>query len=207
MSYAGRYRPIDPTDEPSTNSNSGSEQLRGGSSSSSSTSGSTDTGSISSGYQLPTSSTTGNPQLPIRPYSVRPPIPTGGGSSAGRSMGIGVQQGGRTTEHSSPIPVPGSTISDSGSSVYPGQLRSGERPNYATIGSADLASQPDILGQLFPNLFESLLGSAGRSSEPGRNEQRKPSGDGRIRDRGTSGTKPVRGKSRRNAGQRRNVGK
>jgi len=207
MSYAGRYRPIDPTDEPSTNSDSGSEQLRGGSSSSSSTGGSTDTGSISSGYQLPTSSTTGNPQLPIRPYSVRPPIPTGGGSSAGRSMGIGVQQGGRTTEHSSPIPVPGSTISDGGSSVYPGQLRSGERPNYATIGSADLASQPDILGQLFPNLFESLLGSAGRSPEPGRDEQRKPSGDGRVRDRGTSGTKPVRGKSRRNAGQRRNVGK
>ena len=202
MSYAGRYRPIDPTDEPSTNSDSGSEQLRGGSSSSSTTS----TGSVSSGYELPTSNTTGNPQLPIRPYTVRPPIPTGY-SPTGQSMGIGVQQGGRTAEHSSPIPVPGSTVSDADSSVYPGELRTTGRPNYATIGSADLASQPDILGQLFPNFFDSLLNSAGRNPEPGRNEQRKSSGDRRVRDRGTSDTKPVRSKSGRNARQRRRMGK
>jgi hypothetical protein len=63
MSYAGRYRPIDPTDEPSTRSRR-SEQLRGGGSSTGSTPGS---GSVSGGYQLPPSGTSGSPQLPISP--------------------------------------------------------------------------------------------------------------------------------------------
>ena len=89
MSYAGRYRPIDPTDEPSTSSGSSSKQLR---SSGSTGTGSTGTNTVSSGYELPPSGTSGSPQLPIKPYSVRPPIPTGGGTG-GQSMGIGVQQG------------------------------------------------------------------------------------------------------------------
>ena len=205
MSYAGRYRPIDPTDEPSTSSRR-SEQLRGGSSSSSSTGGSDNTSTISSGYELPPSGTSGSPQLPISPYSVRPPIPDNLGAAV-ESLGIGVQQGGRSTERTSPIPVPGSTIADSESTIYPGQLRTSERPSYASIGSADLASQPDLIAQLFPSLFESLLSGARPDSDNGRNEQRQPPSDRRIRDRGTSSTKPVRSKSRRDAGRSGPVGK
>ena len=205
MSYAGRYRPIDPTDEPSTSSRR-SEQLRGGSSSSSSTGGSDSTSAVSSGYELPPSGTSGSPQLPISPYSVRPPIPDNLGAAV-ESLGIGVQQGGRSTERTSPIPVPGSTIADSESTVYPGQLRTSERPSYASIGSADLASQPDLIAQLFPSLFESLLSGARPDSDNGRNERRQPPSDRRIRDRGTSSTKPVRSKSRRDAGRSGPVGK
>jgi hypothetical protein len=201
MSYAGRYRPIDPTDEPST-SGSGTEQLRGGS-----TAGSTGqlpggaTG-LSSGYELPPSGTSGSPQLPISPYSVRPPIPTGGGLG-GESLGIGVQQGGEPAERTSPIPVPGSTVS-SDDSVYPGQLRLDQQPSYATIGSADLVSQPGILAQLFPNLLESLVGAGRR---PGGNEPGKPSGNGRVRDRSSGSPEQLRPGTGRNAGQRRPVGK
>ena len=199
MSYAGRYRPIDPTDEPSTSSRR-SEQLRGGSSSSS-TGGSGSTNTVSSGYQLPTGGTSGSPQLPIKPYSIRPPIPDDLGAAV-ESLGIGVQQGGRSSERTSPIPVPGSTVADGDSTVYPGQLRTTQRPGYATIGSADLASQPDLIAQLFPNIIESLLAGARSDSGSGRDEQRKPSSDGRIRDRGSSSTKPVRSKPRRDARQR-----
>ncbi len=193
MSYAGRYRPIDPTDEPST-TGGGSKQLR-------STGSSGSTSGVSSGYQLPPSGTSGSPQLPISPYSVRPPIPTGG--LGGESMGIGVQQGGEPAERTSPIPVPGSTVSTD-DSIYPGQLRTSQQPSYATIGSADLVSQPGLLAQLFPNLLESLLG-ANRGlpgSEPG-----KPSGDGRVRSGSSGNSEPVRPESGRNAGQRRRVGK
>ena len=207
MSYAGRYRPIDPTDEPSTSSDSSSKQLR--------SSGSTGTGSprtgtgtpgLSGGYELPTSGTSGSPQLPIKPYSVRPPIPTGGGTR-GQSMGIGVQQGNERPEYTSSIPVPGSTLSD-GDTIRTSELRtSRQQPSYASLGSPDLVSQPGILGQLFPNLLDSLISGSSQPTSSSRNEQRKPSGDGRVRDRSTSGTKPVRGKSRRNAGQRRNMGK
>ena len=198
MSYAGRYRPIDPTDEPST-SRRRSEQLRGGSSSSSSTGGSDGSSSVSSGYELPPSRSPGGPQLPIKPYSVRPPIPDNFGSSpTGEPMGVGVQQGGRAPEHSSPIPSPGSTVASS-DSIFPGELRTRQQPGYASIGSADLASQPGILAQLFPNLLDTIAGRFGSGGGPSRNEPRKPSGDGRIRDRGSSGTKPVRSKPRRNA--------
>ena len=201
MSYAGRYRPIDPTDEPST-SGRRSEQLRGGSTASSSGQlPGASTGSVSGGYQLPPSGTSGSPQLPIQPYSVRPPIPTG--SPSGQPMGVGVQQGGESAERTSPIPVPGSTIA-ADDSVYPGQLRTTQQPVYATIGSADLVSQPGILAQLFPNLLQSLLG-ADRGS-PG-NESGQPSGDGRVRDRGSSGTEQLRSKPGADAGQRRRVGK
>jgi hypothetical protein len=198
MSYAGRYRPVDPTDEPST-SGGGSQQLRGsGPESGAQLPGSTP--GVSGGYELPPSGTSGSPQLPISPYSVRPPIPTGGPS--GQSMGIGVQQGGQPAERTSPIPVPGSTLATD-SAVRTGELRSSQ-PSYATIGSADLVAQPGILAQLFPNLLDALFGAGGR---PGGNEPGKPSGDGRVRDRGTGNSEQLRPESGRDAGQRRRVGK
>ena len=165
MSYAGRYRPVDPTDEPSTSSSS-PEQLRGSvGTSSNQLPGSS--GGVSGGYELPPSSTTGGPQLPIRPYSVRPPIPTGGTEQ--QSMGIGVQQSGGPAELTSAIPIPGSTVASD--QLQPGQLRTASQPpGYATIGSADLVSQPDILAQLFPNLLGSILGAGGKPSESQRSE-------------------------------------
>jgi hypothetical protein len=157
MSYAGRYRPIDPTDEPSSGSG-GSEQLRG--TGTQQLPGGSGSSGVSSGYQLPSSSSTGGPQLPIRPYSVRPPIPIGGDE---QPMGIGVQQGGESAERTSSIPVPGSVLSDD-DSVRPGELRPASKPSYATIGSADLVSQPDLVAQLFPNLLGSILGGRGGSA-------------------------------------------
>jgi hypothetical protein len=202
MSYAGRYRPIDPTDEPST-SGGGSQQLRGNNS----TGSLPGAGGVSSGYQLPPSGTSGEPQLPIQPYSVRPPIPTGG-----ESMGIGVQQGGEPAERTSPIPVPGSTLASS-DSIYPGQLRTAQQPSYATIGSADLVAQPGLLAQLFPNLLDGLLGGAsasrGERSDRGllRSERRNPSGPGRVRDGSSGNSEPVRPESGGTPGQRRRLGK
>jgi hypothetical protein len=199
MSYAGRYRPVDPTDEPSTGG-SRSQQLRGTGSVQPTGQLPGGTPGVSGGYQLPPSGTSGSPQLPISPYSVRPPIPTG--SAPGQSMGIGVQQGGEPAERTSPIPVPGSTLSTD-SAVRTGELRS-DVPSYATIGSADLVAQPGILAQLFPNLLDSLLGAGGR---PGGNEPGKPSGDGRVRDGSSGNSEQLRPKSGRDAGQRRRVGK
>lgn len=181
MSYAGRYRPIDPTDEPGSGSG-GSEQLRG-SSAQQLPSGTPGSGSVPGGYQLPPSGTSGEPQLPIRPYSVRPPIPIG--DAGQQSMGVGIQQGGEPAEQPGSIPVPGSTVR-SDESLRPGQLQSAQRPSYATIGDADLASQPGLLAQLFPNLLESFLGGSG--GLPGV-EQPKPPGDRRVRSRGTRRTK------------------
>ena len=173
MSYAGRYRPIDPTDEPSSGSG-GSKQLRGAERPSSTSSSSGTTSPVSGGYELPPSGTTGGPQLPIKPVSVRPPIPIG---DDGQSMGIGVQQGGGPSEQPSSIPVPGSTVS--ADDLQSGQLRTGQRPGYVSIGSADLASQPDILAQLFPNFFDSLRGNQRPVAEPTgggqpKSKQRKP---------------------------------
>jgi hypothetical protein len=108
MSYAGRYRPIDPTDEPSTVSSS--KQLRGTGSVGSGAQLPSSSGSVSSGYELPPGGTSGSPQLPISPYSVRPPIPTSGPIAellGGQSLGVGVQQGSEPAERTSPIPVPG----------------------------------------------------------------------------------------------------
>jgi hypothetical protein len=180
MSYAGRYRPIDPTDEPSTNRSS-AKQLRGSTSASSSSTELPGTDQLPGGYQLPPSGATSTYQLPIKPYSVRPPIPTGG--TPEQPMGIGVQQGGGSAERTSPIPVPGSTIG-SDANIRPGQLRSDvQRPSYAQLGDADLVSQPGILNQLFPNFLESL--TARNSGLPGP-EQRKPGSDRRVRGRSTS---------------------
>ena len=201
MSYAGRYRPVDPTDEPSTSSRR-PEQLRGGSTAGSPGQLPGGSSGVSGGYELPPSGTSGSPQLPISPYSVRPPIPTGG--LGGESMGIGVQQSSESTERSSPIPVPGSTVSADSDSVYPGQLRSGQLPSYATIGSADLVSQPGLLAQLFPNLLGSLLGGD-RGLPP--TEQRQPPSSGRVRGGSSGGSKPVRPSTGGNAGQRSGVGK
>ena len=182
MSYAGRYRPIDPTDEPSTISSS--QQLRGTGSVGSGAQLPSSTGTVSGGYELPPGGTSGSPQLPISPYSVRPPIPTSGPIAellGGQSLGVGVQQGSQPAERTSPIPVPGSTLSTD-SSVRPGELRTSQQPSYATIGSADLVSQPGILAQLFPNLLDSVLGANRglRGDEPG-----KPPSNGRVRNRST----------------------
>jgi hypothetical protein len=205
MSYAGRYRPIDPTDEPSTVS--GAQQLRSGSTNSNASSGTqlpaSGAGGVSGGYQLPSSGTSSDYQLPIRPYSVRPPIPTelfgssSGGSASSESLGIGVQQGGGAAELTSPIPIPGSTVDDD-TSVRPGQLWNGQQPSYATIGDADLVSQPGILAQLFPNLAASIFGSnaspGSTGSGPGNRgllppEQRKSPGVRRVRTRGSGNSK------------------
>ena len=179
MSYAGRYRPIDPTDEPSTDRSS-TKQLRGSTSASGSGTELPGTDQLPGGYQLPPSGATSAYQLPIKPYSVRPPIPTGG--TPEQPMGIGVQQSSGSAERTSPIPVPGSTLG-SDANIRPGQLRSDvQRPTYAQLGDADLVSQPGILNQLFPNLLQSLTG--GRSGLPGP-EQRKPPGNRRVRGRST----------------------
>jgi hypothetical protein len=209
MSYAGRYRPIDPTDEPSTTGRR-SKQLRRGSSGTSApgrsatgSSGGLSGGNAISAGRQPIGSA-GGPQLPISPYSVRPPIPTSpGGSSGGESLGIGVQQGGEPAEFTSAIPVPGSTLGTD-DSIYPSQLRSGQQPSYLSIGSADLVNKPDILAQLFPNLLDSIIGGSGGLR---RDERREPSGDGRIRDRGTRDSEQLRSKPGRNARQRRSVGR
>jgi hypothetical protein len=199
MSYAGRYRPIDPTDEPSTVSST--KQLRD-SSSSGGTSPELPTGSsggLSGGYQLPSSGPSSEYQLPIRPYSVRPPIPTelfGGGTSGSSSeqpMGVGVQQGGGAAELTSPIPIPGSTVDDD-TSIRPGQLWDSKLPSYATIGDADLISQPGILSQLFPNLFNALTGGGSTGSGPGNRgllqpQQRNSSSSRRVRGRSSGNPK------------------
>ena len=200
MSYAGRYRPIDPTDEPSTSGRS-SQQLRDSGSVQPTGQLPGGASSVSGGYELPPSGTPGEPQLPIRPYSVRPPIPTSG--SPGQSVGIGVQQGGESTERTSSIPVPGSVLR-ADDSVYPGELRSGQQPSYATIGSADMVAQPGLLAQLFPNLLSSVLGAGSRL---GGNESGKPPGDGRVRGRSTGNSEQLRSEPGANAGQRRRVGK
>ena len=139
MSYAGRYRPIDPTDEPDTRSDKqrGSKQLRGSSSTggSTGTSGSASTTGLPSRDGLPSGGvqldTSGSPQLPIKPYSVRPPIPTGGGTG-GQSMGIGVQQGNERPEYTSSIPVPGSTLSD-GDTIRTSELRTSRPVSYTHL--------------------------------------------------------------------------
>ncbi len=200
MSYAGRYRPIDPTDEPSTTGGR-SEQLRGSSGSPSSDAATAG----SSGYELPASSTTGSPQLPIRPVSIRPPIPTGGPTGS-EPLGDSIQQGSGRSERTSSIPVPGSTVSDA-DSTYPGRLPTGSSaPSYASIGSADLVSQPGIIAQLFPNFAESLLGGGSIQSGSSGLLQPKSRDSGsnrRVRNGSTRNSQPVRSKSRRNDRQRR----
>ena len=198
MSYAGRFRPIDPTDEPSVR---GPEQLRGGSTGSSG-SGSTSGGSGPGGNVLPPGGAPGSTgseyQLPIKPVSIRPPVP---GITTGEPMGVGIQQGGQSPGEPGAIPVPGSTITGPGSgseSVYPGKLgytgesQPGTGLGVAAIGSADLSNKPDLIQQLFPNFLDQLVerrrGLTG--VEPGKSD-----GGGKLRDRGTGNSKSVRSKS------------
>jgi len=155
MSYAGRYRPIDPTDEPShaaavapSSYVAPAPQQQAPPSS----------GSVPSGDQLPPGSApsgaSGGYQLPIKPVSVRPPIPTGGAPE--QPLGDGIQQGGQSAGEPGAIPIPGSTIASGQSdSVYPGQLRTTERPSYATIGSADLVNKTRPHPATLPKLRKS----------------------------------------------------
>jgi len=195
MSYAGRFRPIDPTDEPPVR---GPEQLRGGGT------GSTSSGSSpgSGGNVLPPGGAPGSTgseyQLPIRPVSIRPPIPGFGGDS-GQPMGIGVQQGSEPVGQPGAIPVPGSTITGPGSgsdSVYPGKLgysgSSQPGSQLGDIGSADLANKPDLIQQLFPNFADQLLGGRSRSAGV---ESGEPDGGRKLRNRSTRDSKSVRPKS------------
>ena len=195
MSYAGRFRPIDPTDEPPVR---GPEQLRGGGTGSTSSGGSPSSG----GNVLPPGGAPGSTgseyQLPISPVSIRPPIPGFGGDS-GQPMGIGIQQGGQPVGQPGSIPVPGSAVTGPGSgseSVYPGKLgySGSSKPGAAlgNIGSADLANKPDLIQQLFPNFADQLLG--GRR-EPAGLESGKPDGGRKLRNRSTRNSKSVRPKS------------
>ena len=107
-----------------------------------------------------TSSTSASPDggsgLPISPYSVQPPD-TPGDSTSGEPIQGRIQQGGRTPEFTSPIPVPGSTVSSDKSSSRPGQLRIPTNNPVQQSGSADLYAfeqqQPGVLQQLFPSFF------------------------------------------------------
>jgi len=155
LTYAGRYKSSDPVGTPSIPDPT--DQLRGpdfGSSPFSSnfpTMGSTDNKSGGTG---PTSaSPDGGSGLPISPYSVQPPSAPGD-STSGEPIQGRIYEGGRAPEFTSPIPVPGSTVS-SESSSRPGQLRIPTNNPVQQSGSADLYAfeqqQPGILQQLFPN--------------------------------------------------------
>jgi len=202
MSYAGRFRPIDPTDEPPVR---GPEQLRGGSTGSSGPGSSSGGSDSASGNLLPPGGAPGpigaEYQLPIKPVTIRPPIP----GLSGEPMGIGVQQGGESTGEPGAIPVPGSTVTGPGSgseSIYPGQLgysgqsQPGSNLGAAAIGSADLYNKPDLIQQLFPNFLNQLI--RGRSESAGL-ESGESDGSGKLRNRGSSDSKSVRSKPRRNA--------
>ena len=89
----------------------------------------------------------------IQPYAVSAPDTTGNPTS-GEPLQGRIQQGSRTPEFTSPIPVPGSTV-DSEPSSRPSQLRIPTNNPIQQRGSADLYAfdqqQPGILQQLFPN--------------------------------------------------------
>ena len=155
VTYAGRYRSSDPISTPSIPDPT--DQLRGSEFGSSSFSsnftpmGGTDNNS--GGTSTSSASPDGGTGVPIRPYSVQPPATTGEPTSGEPIQGR-IQQGGRTPEFTSPIPVPGSTVSGK-SSNRAGQLRIPTNDPVQQSGSADLYAfeqqQPGILQQLFPN--------------------------------------------------------
>ena len=158
VTYAGRYRSSDPIGTPSIPDPT--DQLRGSTDSSpSSFRGDFPTMGGTNNQPSGTSSTSASPDggsgLPISPYSVQPPA-TAGDSTSGEPIQGRIQQGGRTPEFSSPIPVPGSTVSGDTSS-RPGQLRIPTNNPVQQSGSADLYAfeqqQPGVLQQLFPSFF------------------------------------------------------
>ena len=158
VTYAGRYRSSDPIGTPSIPDPT--DQLRGSTDSSpSSFRGDFPTMGGTNNQPSGTSSTSASPDggsgLPISPYSVQPPD-TPGDSTSGEPIQGRIQQGGRTPEFSSPIPVPGSTVSGDTSS-RPGQLRIPTNNPVQQSGSADLYAfeqqQPGVLQQLFPSFF------------------------------------------------------
>ena len=158
VTYAGRYRSSDPISTPSIPDPT--DQLRGSSDSSPSTfrgdfptmGGTNDT---TSGTSTTSASPDGGTGLPINPYSVQPPD-TAGDSTSGEPIQGRIQQGSGTPEFTSPIPVPGSTVS-SDTSSRPGQLRIPTNNPIQQSGSADLYAfeqqQPGVLQQLFPSFF------------------------------------------------------
>ena len=158
VTYAGRYRSSDPIGTPSIPDPT--DQLRGSTDSSPSsfrgdfpTMGSPN--NPTGGTSTTSASPDGGSGLPINPYSVQPPD-TPGDSTSGEPIQGRIQQGGRTPEFTSPIPVPGSTVS-SDTSSRPGQLRIPTNNPVQQSGSADLYAfeqqQPGVLQQLFPSFF------------------------------------------------------
>ena len=158
VTYAGRYRSADPISTPSIPDPT--DQLRGSTNSSPSTfRGDFPTMGGTNNQPSGTSSTSASPDggtgLPINPYRVQPPD-TAGDSTSGEPIQGRIQQGSGTPEFTSPIPVPGSTVS-SDTSSRPGQLRIPTNNPVQQSGSADLYAfeqqQPGVLQQLFPSFF------------------------------------------------------
>jgi hypothetical protein len=165
VTYAGRYRSADPIGTPSIPDPA--DQLRGSRGSNGSVSGSspnsgnnTSMGSdkpLGGGTSSSSASADGDTSSVIQPYSVKlPRVP--GSPTTGQSLQGGVQQGGRTPEFSSPVPVPGSTV-DTDTSSRSSQLRFPTNNPISQPGSADLYAwdqqQPGLLQRLFPNVYGS----------------------------------------------------
>ena len=106
-----------------------------------------------------TSTTSASPDggsgLPISPYSVQPPDSTGEPTSGEPIQGR-LQQGGRTPEFTSPIPVPGSTVSGDTSSRA-GQLRIPTNNPVQQSGSADLYAFEQQTARHTPTIIPKLL--------------------------------------------------
>jgi len=179
VTYAGRYRSADPIGTPSIPDPA--DQLRGSRGSNGSVSGSSpNSGNNSSmGGQQPlgggtssiSASADGNTSANIQPYSIKlPRVP--GAPTTGQPLQGGVQQGRRTPEFSSPVPVPGSTV-DSDTSSRPGQLRIPSNNPIQQPGSADLYAwdqqQPGLLQRLFPNVYgDNPRATGGKRSKRGK---------------------------------------
>jgi hypothetical protein len=165
VTYAGRYRSADPIGTPSIPDPA--DQLRGSRGSNGSVSGSSPNSGnntsmggdkpLGGGTSSSSASADGDTSSVIQPYSVKlPRVP--GSPTTGQSLQGGVQQGGRTPEFSSPVPVPGSTV-DTDTSSRSSQLRFPTNNPISQPGSADLYAwdqqQPGLLQRLFPNVYGS----------------------------------------------------